>query len=197
MSDPWYTLKPERWYNVNSKGWHVWQDTQRQRLYRAERHFRRGRPESDSLKTLSDLHRYAHEILNSDWVTKKFGKQEPVVIERIEGRTCWAFKYNRTVAIAPWGFNKVVMLHELAHIIHPGGAGVSHGRFFARLFLELIGWQFGKEARKILMGYYKLCKVCCRPRPQYSVETLKRLKERGRQRAASGDLRNQPKSHPE
>jgi putative metallohydrolase (TIGR04338 family) len=185
----WYELPKEQWQEKNEDGRRIWRDSFQSKLYDAERGFRNrfwnhkgGCPRFESI---AEIQKYVDKIMSSAWITRRFGSQKPVtVFERIGGdQSCDANKGMRRIRMAKWGWNPVVVLHELAHILNPTGYGTPHGRFFSRILLELITWKFGDEARKCLKARYQYQGIKCNPHPAYSEETRKKMRERGRKLA--------------
>ena len=178
----WYELPKERWAEKH------WSDSQKTKLYRSEHRFRlqfwrdTGEPKFGSIE---EAQKYVDKLLASAWITKRWGKQESVTVIHRERKSCTAYKWDRIIKLSKWGWCPVVVLHELAHILHPSYYGRPHGRYFARTLLELITWQFGNDARKILKSLFKSSKVKTNPFPNYSDEVLQKKRERGKELAAT------------
>jgi len=148
----WYELPHKRWVEKDSKGWQVWTDSQRQKLYDAENRLRNRIKKTGlyvEFGSLAEAQEYADKFLSSAWVVQRFGKQEPITVFWRGGHTCTANKALNRIKLTKGGMNEVVLLHELCHITHPYGTGVAHGRYFARSFLEAIDHKLGKEAKRL------------------------------------------------
>lgn len=170
----WYELPKERWRE------RTWTDSQKQKLYDAENCFKRlfaGRYKE--FDTLKEVQRYVDKFLKSAWVTRRWGEQESVTVYERLGNICDASKWRNRIRLNHWGMNEIVVLHELCHIVTPSGTGVSHGRYYARTFLEVIGHVLGAEAKKVLRKEYIRGHVKCTPRPVYSEKTKAAMRVRG------------------
>lgn len=181
----WYELPRERWKERTNAGERTWTDSQKQKLYDAENRLKCGwRIPYKKFDTIKEVQCYVDKFLESAWVTRRWGPQEPIEVQSRTGNTCDASRYHNRIRLTHWGMNEIVVLHELCHIIHPSGYGVSHGRYFARTFLEVIGHMLGVEAKKALRKEYIRKHVKCTPRPVYSEETKAAMTAQGLKIAA-------------
>lgn len=195
----WFELPADRWQEMSTvrENRRSWRDSQRQKLYDAESRFKRlffwevdkgWKPEYEQIKfkSIQEVEYYVTQLWNSAWVQKRFRihKTSVPTINEISNSSWSAYVRFSTMYLPPWGFNKIIVLHELAHVLHPSGYGTGHGRFFARTFLELIGHEFGSEARKLLKECYKKHGVKSNPKPQYSPESLEKMRKHGQRMAA-------------
>lgn len=178
----WYELPKKRWESLTNAGERTWRDSQRQKLYDAESFFRNHSWDGkyEEWETLAEAQAYADKFLKSAWVERRWGKQEAITVELINGGDAYVRKWKKKIVLLEaWGLNEVVLLHELCHIVHPYGTGVAHGRYFARSFLEAIGHKLGPDAKKALRKEYLRNHVKCTPRPVYSDEAKAKMKARG------------------
>lgn len=176
----WYELPAVRWQERNADGHRTWTDSQKQKLYNAENRFRRAwRNKYKEFRSLDEAQRYADKFLKSAWCVRRWGEQDDVTITAKAGNTCVASKLFRTISLCSWGMDEVVLLHELSHIVHPNGAGMGHGRYFCRTFLETIGHKLGPKAKKALRAEYIRKHVKCTPKPEYSLEARAGMRARG------------------
>jgi len=131
-------------------------DTQRGKVYKAEKHV----PEGRKFKTLVECQAYYDRITRSRWW---MSRAESVTIVLRDGRGCsnaraWTSSFSGTFILLPrWSRCEIVMLHELAHVLRCrryGGANDidhrPHGAGFVRAFLDLVGRWMGAETAKAL-----------------------------------------------
>jgi len=177
----WYELPKKSWIELNSEGtWDSFRDSQRQKLYDAEDRFRnRFREQNPKFSSIEEISQYVNKLAKSAWAIKRWGSLEHDIIvkEGKFGTGGSAKRYGLIITLSQWGWNKVVVLHELAHLF--SYYGTSHGRHFARTFLELIEHEMGPDARKALKEAYKCHGVKSNPIPQYSEETKTKMRLRG------------------
>jgi len=130
-------------------------DTQRGKVYKAERHVAEGR----KFGTLVECQAYYDRIVHSRWWLRR---AMPTQIFLRDGRgtrmaraySNWAGGY---INLPRWSRCEIVMLHELAHVLRCrryGGANDidhrPHGAGFVRAFLDLVGRWMGAETAKAL-----------------------------------------------
>lgn len=175
----WYELPKKRWEERTNTGERTWRDSQKQKLCDAESCFR-NHTEGRKFNSLAEAQAYADKFLKSAWVERRWGKQDKITIEEIPSGDASARKCAKKIWLPrSWAFNEVVLLHELCHIVHPYGTGVSHGRYFARSFLEAIGHKLGKDNKQRLRKEYIRYGVKCTPRPVYSDEARRNMRRHG------------------
>lgn len=189
----WYKLQAGRWKERGNKGDPIWRDSQRQKVYDAERYLR-NHCKNEGLRSqinrntefssIKEIERYIDKLLKSAWFIRRWGKRENPTIVEIQGHTATAWSAQNKIDLPRWGWNKVVVLHELAHIVHMFGSGTSHGRYFCRTLLELIEHELGLEARRFLKKRYTTTRVKSTPHPIYTVATILKKKEHGQKLAA-------------
>jgi len=186
MKPKWYELPVQRWQERRPDGERIWTDSQKNKLYTAERLFR-GIYEGEIKKfsTQRVAQEYVDEFIASEWVAQRFGKQESVQVSLMSRTYCDSSQPQRKVRLSPWGMNEVVALHELCHILQPHAVGTPHGRFFARNLLESVGYKLGSRAMGMLRDSYVTFRVKCTPKPVYSKETKAKMRAIGLKRAAA------------
>jgi len=186
MADPWYKIPAQRWQERRA-GRRIWTDSQKGKLYKAERLFRRKfEGQFTVFNTLQEAQAYANDFLKSPWVALRFGAQKPVSVEEFSEYCtfCDSNQMLRRIRLSPgWGFNEIVLLHELAHILQPDSVGQPHGRFFARNLLEMIGHTLGPGAKRAFKKMYVDHRVKSTPRPEYSDEAKANMRAQGLKRA--------------
>jgi putative metallohydrolase (TIGR04338 family) len=62
------------------------------------------------------------------------------------------------ITMPKWSRYLFYVLHEITHVIMPHGVA-SHGREFARIFLQLVKWKMGKDTANELRAAYRFCGV--------------------------------------
>lgn len=205
----WYELPKERWQETalrQEKQWspefhnytytgrivkkRTWRDSQRQKLYNAENHTKFMFPQAEggseivTYTSINEIRDYVFKVMKSRWVVNRFGQQTLPEILGKDTRTAYSSKGDGHLNFPPkWSWNQVVVLHEITHWIHPIGYGTSHGRFFARAFLELSGHEIGPVFRRILKENYRKWGVKFTPFPAYTTGTLEKKRQLGKQLA--------------
>jgi len=174
---PWYELPPKRWRN--NPECRSFRDSQKQKLYDAETITRRLMEKQNlnpSFSSIEEIQKFIDKLISSAWFKKRFGDNVvcKVINARENQRTAYARFHN--ISLPHWAWNKVVVLHELSHIVSRHYEG-SHGRFFARAFLEIVRHVLGQEAAWILKKYYKKGKVKYLPKRELSEETREKLRQ--------------------
>lgn len=152
-------------------------DSQRSKLYKAERNvwwFHGAGAEEKSLGEIKDL---VKEILTSRWygnywqnlpecdVEASRNKRGPIEhIHVLDGRGRRRARGGRplgalrgSIALPRWARNRWIMLHEIAHVFQTEEP--SHGRQFARIYLDLVKRWISPGASKLLRDSYRTHKV--------------------------------------
>lgn len=115
-------------------------DSQRKKLYRAEN---RHSLYSDAYLTPEQVISYAHSVIDTVRLRDPmlaarngFMHHYPMVkILRGSGR-CFARDLDRSINMRPWGFRRIIIIHELAHLI--AGCHHKHHAEFARVYVLLV-----------------------------------------------------------
>lgn len=182
----WFELGTSCWAETKEDGYRSFRDSQRQKLYDAEYRFALmmwpGMGDRPTFKSIKEIQEFADKFMKSAWVHRRFGHQRPVII-REHANLCDAWRGDRSIRLAKWGWCISIVLHELCHILVPGNFGNPHGRFFCRLFLEVIEHKLGSRARKLLKKQYQFYGVKHSSKPQYSEEAKLKMKLRGQELA--------------
>jgi hypothetical protein len=164
-------------FNVQHAGrWHYipYRDSKKQRLYSAEAVLKIG----SERMTFEECQKFIHSVTESAmWkaLCKRNHTEKPSV-SVLKGHGCNAQSFQRRIRLAPWGYTKVVCLHELAHICTPR---TGHHWPFAEAFLTLVGAHLGAAARNILALSFKRHKVRFTPPKLISEERRAELRARG------------------
>lgn len=133
-------------------------DSQREKLYRAERLALNSHP---CFKDIEECQEYVNSITRTQfWRTlcDKFGRtklREVKVDYKIHGKATGSWS---TIYLPKWAWSQSVILHELSHCVttlcEPW-----HGREFAACFLLLVQRFLGQEEYKRLQSEFRNCRV--------------------------------------
>jgi len=175
----WYKLPAKRWTEIGSDGCITRRDSQRQKVYSAEDNLKRLYQEVNiEFSSIEEISQYVNKLVRSTWAIRRWGKPRNTIqiIENKKVRgACWARGINLSITLSRWGWNKMVVLHELSHLLSNYGA--SHGRHFVRTFLELVKHELGYDIQKALKKEYKRYGVRYLPKRELSEETRKKLRQ--------------------
>lgn len=182
----WYELPAERWQERDSKGNRIWRDSQKQKLYDAEQILRTHFTDVNTqFESIEEIKQYVNKLLKSAWLKRRIGGALTTIeIIEIKGHTAYGGRCSLRMQLPKWAWNKVVILHELTHIIQPFSTGTSHGRCFCKILLELIGHELGLEAKHYLKKKFIEYGIRSTPHPVYSEKTKIKKKEHGKKLAA-------------
>jgi len=167
-----------------------WRDSQRQKIYQAETlaelSYLQNEEGSEIIKFTSadEIREYVFKVIQSRWMVRRFGTVDLPDVQTKKTSTAYSSKVNGCINFPPtWSWDQLTVLHEISHWVHPYDYGTSHGRFFARTFLELTGHEIGPVFRRVLKKAYREWNVKFTPFPAYSKETLEKKQQLGRQLA--------------
>ena len=181
----WYKLPPKRWQERNGEGCRTWRDSQKQKVYNTENHLRNCfNDENIKFDSIEKIKHYVNKLLKSAWFIRRWGKRENPTIIEIPGNTAYGSRGRNILSLPKWGWNKIVVLHELAHVIGMFDCGTSHGRYFCRTLLELIGHELSLKAGQFLKKRFIAAGIRSTPHPVYSEATKIKKKEHGQKLAA-------------
>lgn len=130
-------------------------DSQRQRLYDAERRVNHGQ----DYKSIHDCQARVDKITHSRWWKSRYGVPYNVDVRPGRGhRHATANAMLRVIQLPLWARYDLVICHELAHLVvsskHP-----AHGPKFAREMIAIVDRWMGKEAGKELRAAFKAGRV--------------------------------------
>jgi len=118
-------------------------DEQRKRLYQAEREIEALL--RDPLPTIAQMQHFVDEILKSRYLQTYFTPRVLAPITVLSGRRprqATAMSFLSTIAMPHGARYKLIVLHEMAHILADRYYGADfiegHGREFATFFLDLV-----------------------------------------------------------
>ena len=175
-------------------------DSQRQKLYDAENRVRKMHDMSFEtgcgFDTLEEIVEFLEKILKSRWwksyitphSVRNFNGEAQVIVTRTIN-SAWAKHTNCNGMVYielpkkksgedNWAWNKIVILHELAHYPSNGAGIPSHGWLFASVFMALVQRFMDKEVYEDLKSAFADYNVRWRRPRQLSDETKKVLSER-------------------
>ncbi len=136
--------------------WGDERDSQRSRLYKAERDITI--PNGNYLSSVQDIQNYVDKIINSAWWRNRFSLKQISVKGGRTGCSASSYLYRRSgigIIIMPhWSRYELWILHEITHTIvnRPYAA---HGRLFAKIYLELVRHKMKSVAHKALKSSYR------------------------------------------
>lgn len=189
----WYELPAERWKNNKERKY--WErDSQRQKLYDAEQHAKwkimegeAGSEVNREFDSLEEIQTFVDMLTKTKWFIERFswrGKDNPepeacviIVKDKPRGGGADAHYWSRTIRISLASRHMMVVLHEIAHVVSSSAYGASHGRFFARIMLDMVECVIGKKSAKILKEAFKKYRVKYLPKRELSEETRKKLSQ--------------------
>lgn len=109
-------------------------DSQRSRLYAAERTLRAGR----KFPSVEACQEYVDSVLASSSWMRRFPRVRAIRVTDGRGRRhAGAFVNSAKIALPKWSRSRLIILHELAHHAAPRSAP-AHGPEFARIYLDLV-----------------------------------------------------------
>lgn len=144
-------------------------DSQRTRLYAAEQHVRLVFPmhigiDEPTAKRGEMCQRFVDDVLKRKYIQRKYPSGQITVWVK-EGAWRYAHAKGSNIDLpsgGPWAFDKLVLLHEIAHVFERrlnGRQMGGHGWTFAAIFLDLVRNVCGKEVADSLKGEYRYRKV--------------------------------------
>lgn len=168
-------------------------DSQKSKLYRAERELLTRSPR---LESEAELRRFVADVFNDSrvqrhcvwasgrWATESVGSTAVHVRRHgnLRAHAALANARKRELVFQHGGVRRYVVLHEAAHLLRLRGLsmGASHGREFAKTLLQLVAWFDGADEATHLRARFVAWKVKHRAKPRYSSAALRELEERGR-----------------
>lgn len=154
-----YLTKHKAKQNKGSKS----RDSERQLTYSAENLFMR-QVDIPTYDTVEEIRKLSKKIYKSKtWIKlwqksldddmgRIFNSQPEIVVMSKRNKTFSGFTNGRTVTLCPInGFNKYILLHELAHTL----GHMHHGRSFRQCLVSLVGTFMGADEKKILKHEFK------------------------------------------
>ena len=161
-------------------------DSQRQKVYNSEFPVRQLKSVG-TLENNAKVCEFVGEVIDNKKVVSMYGKQLSfkVAITFSRGNK-WAYGGYLGIKIPNnmWAFNRMVILHELAHVIvrrtHYDKEVVGHGWEFCEILLNLTEFVLGKDVAQILKAEYKKNGVRFKPKTtrEFSPEHREALRAR-------------------
>jgi putative metallohydrolase (TIGR04338 family) len=184
MSDAW------------SGTWKDPRDSQRQKVYNSEfvvrRHFDLSRTGPNGFKDVDAVKAWVEKIIATTWWKKNIvpftrvrGNYKEVRV-KVGRRTRTAVAHFTRIGSSihielptqDWAWNKLVILHELAHFPSAGRGVPSHGWLFCNVFTSLVWRYFNNDVATLLKSEYDSHGVRWRRPRHLSDETRRMLSER-------------------
>lgn len=133
-------------------------DSQRSKVYKAETLTFRAKKVQTDYRTVKDCKSFVQEVVNSKYWQSQRGKKR-VKIKDGRGRRAACFRFPNIICLPLWARNKVVIIHELAHMLthqtHPNSP--AHGRFFCMHYVHLVEELIGiSEAVALVLKWNEL-----------------------------------------
>ena len=185
---------------------HRVRDSQRRRLYQAERPVFEGHPKADAQMRITGFTSFVKkEQTTARWERqwKKYNPDAPSipVVTGREGRghATASFNHNKFEIRVPtrqngaWARRKWVALHELAHAL-TYQSRPAHGWEFASAYLDLVRGSLGQELHDKLKASFRAHGVRFRPKRVVNLSPAQR--EERRQRMAAVRAKRKPKPMP-
>lgn len=126
-------------------------DTQRSKLYRAERILGRG----VELPTVVAMQTYLDTILTDPWFVDRF-KDWTITVDRGghgRKRAC-GIPSQRVIKMPEWSRCERLVIHEMCHVIVPA-VHAWHGRLYACIYAELVGRYMGCDFKEMLVASFR------------------------------------------
>lgn len=162
---------------INSRAKNQPRDSQRSKLYAAERDTR-GEHAGRSYKTIDQCQAFADHVTKAAW-TKKHMPALALYRRTVQhgGGASYARTDHYTIWLPAWARCDMVILHELAHCFVTSHRYAHHGREFAHAFLRLVRRFIGRDAHAALRQSFRTHRVRCtlrRSAPLAGGQTQKR-----------------------
>lgn len=163
-------------------------DTQRAKLYRAEREALPGFQALPGQEpSVEECSTFVKKVWGSAWTKKHFRRAYAFPVPWIkDGRgTTWARGSLHHLSLPLWARTKPVMLHEIAHSLTIASETPAHGPRFAACFLALVRHFLGAEKAALFKAAFRKHHVRTRPKRKMSPAVLADLRARGHALAAA------------
>lgn len=140
-------------------------DSQQGKLYKAEKILEQY---SKRLETMPEITAFAERVLLRAPVQARYGQHLRWAIQIKDGRRCRnALGGTNWVKLPKWSRTEYIVLHELAHTICRRMHGVNvagHGWQYAAIYLDLVWFGLGAEARDALKASFRQHRVRFTPK---------------------------------
>jgi len=168
-------------------------DNQRSKVYLAETDFQKEYVKEHKIvinKDLSFWDGYLKKVLQSKWFQKHFGPIETIRLKDGKGtRNAKAMRIFQgrggIISLPLWSRDEIVVLHELSHVAVSYFKNAPHGPEFCAAYLKIVKHFIGTEAENELKMSFKEKRVKWRKKKTLSLDTLEKLRQRGKQLAAA------------
>lgn len=151
-------------------------DNQKKRLYDAERQHSLWEDNACGRMSVADMQAFVDKVTRSAWFVRRFGRRFGILVKDGRGhQNATGNGQNRTLQMPRWSRSKLVLLHEIAHVVTeykrgPWTEGGPHGKTFCAWYLTLIRYVLGKDAYAEMRQCFRAgrVKVAPLPKPQYT-----------------------------
>jgi len=161
VATQWYELPPKVWFKGHVIPVYRERDSQRKKLYDAERRalWNNSMVILKKFDSVRLIQRYVDKLLKEVWFTKRFGKGWQIDVNDGRGRRAacgWGNTNSKCgyIKMPVWSRDESVVLHEVAHCLTTSRMA-GHGRQYARIFLELVCHKMGSFEGKALKQAFK------------------------------------------
>ncbi len=124
------------------EGWE--RDSQRKRVYDAERTFEEAYGAGKTLSSIKECQDYANKALNCDYWRIRYPYIRNVKIRRSKGKHAMSTFFWGLIELPPHFFNELTILHELAHHVVPR-PHAHHGPLWCAVYVDLVREFLDKE----------------------------------------------------
>lgn len=133
---------------------HYPSDTQRERLYKAEREI--ASFHNIEFESIKAIERFVRRFMKRKaWTKRTHIHQVRVSSNNRRFATGAAYGYTAELDFPKWAWTKMIIAHELAHCLTPPtSTRAAHGREYAGTYIYLVGKICGSEARTELIKQF-------------------------------------------
>ncbi len=176
---PWYELQFYRWRQYKGQSNNHERDYQRSKCYASEASIVGRIPNNPRYETVPEIEAYLDKVMSRAWFKKRWElRTRPRILAGQAHRK--AVSYGGCIALPKWARSRLIILHELAHEVDCRYTGYGHGRYWARSFLEMVKFEMGPEAYKILKDSFREHGVKFSPRKRSNMTHEQRQAARER-----------------
>lgn len=132
-------------------------DYQKDKLYSAEDALLLTKGKGIEFETVEEIQNYVLDIGNTVWWKNRagFGKIKVLTHHGVTSYGNRIMRYIKLSSHDKWAWNELFVLHELTHVMMSSYYEPSHGRLFAKSYLDILEWKLGKDWKKALKEQYR------------------------------------------
>ena len=142
-------------------------DAQRQRVYDGQRELKAKIMAGPTFETLEECAKFVAKVCDYAAIERRYGPQLQRTITVSPKHSGYATGGYHEIRLPTWAWNKLTILHELAHVITQrkyGETVQAHGREYCAIYLDLVRFALGKKEHDELVAGFKRAKVKYRPK---------------------------------